>query len=134
MYTEEYLEAARRYHRERDQKLKAEREAERQKWLEKTRSAIQQIAPHHPFIQTVYLYGSLMQPGRFGTHSDLDLAVECDAIEAETPFWQDLEQALRRDVDLRPLVHPITFAVEFYGELAYERQENLSHQRAPERY
>ena len=124
MYTQEDLEAARRYHRERDQKLNTERETERLEWLEKTRAAILQIAPHHPLIQRVHLYGSLMQPGRFGPHSDLDMAVECDSIAAETPFWRDLEQGLRRDVDLRPLVHPITFAVEFYGEQVYEREDD----------
>ena len=33
-----------------------------------------------------YLFGSLLRPGRFHAASDVDVAVECDDLEAETPF------------------------------------------------
>jgi hypothetical protein len=47
--------------------------------------------------------------------------VDCDAIESETPFWRDMERALRRNVDLRPREGAVADAVAAYGELCYER-------------
>jgi hypothetical protein len=42
------IEAARQYHRERDAKRRAAREAYRQEWLEQARAAIRQHAPSFP--------------------------------------------------------------------------------------
>lgn len=50
------------------------------------------------------------------------MAIDCDDIEVETPFWRMLEQALDRDVDLRPRIGPIAWAVEEGGELCYDEQ------------
>jgi predicted nucleotidyltransferase len=125
------IEAARRYHREKEERQRAAREAYRQEWLARVRAAIGAIAPRHPQVACVYLYGSLMQPGRFTDRSDIDVAVVCDSIAAETPFWRELEHALRRDVDLRPLVDPITRAVAHHGELVYERENHFSDERHP---
>ncbi len=119
-------EASRRYHQQREQRRRAEQEAERQQWLDRTRAAIREIAPRHPTIERVYLFGSLMQPGRFRSTnerwgSDIDVAIE-GPIEAETPFASELEFALKRFVDVRPFVPPIIQAIEQYGEQIYERK------------
>jgi predicted nucleotidyltransferase len=111
--------AARVYNRRRQARRRAEREAERQHWLERAREAILRVATAHPGVRRVYLYGSLVQPGRFRADSDIDVAVACDSLESETPFWRDLERALGRDVDLRPLTGPIEEAATTTGEQVY---------------
>ena len=115
------IETARRYHQEREAQQRTAREQARQAWLLRTRDAIQRLAPRFPQMQRVYLFGSLTQPGRFRKHSDIDVAVVCETLEAETAFWQALERALQRDVDVRPLTGPIADAVAQGGELIYER-------------
>jgi predicted nucleotidyltransferase len=122
-WTAEQIEASRQYHRERDAKRRAEREAYRHEWLERVRTAIRQVAPTIPAVRRAYLFGSLMQAGRFRPDSDIDVAVECSDLEQESLFWRGLERALQREVDVRPYVEPITQAVAWYGELVYERQD-----------
>ena len=95
------------------------------------RAAITHLAPGFPALERVYLFGSLLQPGRFRPDSDIDLAVECDDLETESLFWRALERALQRDVDLRPLVEPIRSEVERYGELIYERKSDYPNQPNP---
>lgn len=109
----------REYHARRDQERRAERERLRLEVLERARAAIRKRAPEFPAIRAVYLFGSLVQPGRFHSGSDVDVAVDCDDIEAETPFWRALEKELERDVDLRPREGPIARAVEEDGERVY---------------
>ena len=53
--------------------------------------------------------------------SDIDVAVECDSLEAESAFWRALERDLRRDVDVRPLAGAVAQAVEDWGERIYGR-------------
>ncbi len=62
------------------------------------------IAARHPGVRRVVLFGSLVQPAHFRRESDIDVAVVCDSPEAESAFWRELEGALGRSVDLRPLV------------------------------
>lgn len=112
----------REYHARRDQERQAEREALRLEVLEKARSVIRRLAPAFPPIRAVYLFGSLLQPGRFRPESDVDIAVDCDDIEVETPFARALEEVLKRDVDLRPRRDAIARAVEDSGECVYERE------------
>jgi predicted nucleotidyltransferase len=112
----------REYHARRENELRQERERLRLGVLAKARDAILQSAPLFPAIRTVYLFGSLLQPGRFRSDSDVDVAIDCDDLEIETPFWRLLEEALRRDVDLRPRIGVIARAVEEEGELCYERE------------
>jgi predicted nucleotidyltransferase len=69
-----------------------------------------------------------MQPGRFTPDSDIDVAVECQSVETESAFWRVLEQALRRDVDVRPYIGAIVDAVKWYGEKVYERESDHPHQ------
>lgn len=120
------LESIRRYHRERDEKRRIQRETNRLQWIVRTRSAILQAAPHHPAIQRVYLFGSLVQSGRFRPDSDIDVAVECTDLAAESKFWRTLERVLQRDVDVRPWEEPIISAVKAYGEKVYEREGHHS--------
>ena len=122
-WSAEQIEAARQYHREREAKRRAEREAYRHDWLARARTAVRQVAPTFPAVQRAYLFGSIMQAGRFGPKSDIDVAVECSDLEQESLFWRALERALQRDVDVRPYVDPITQAVAWYGEMVYERQD-----------
>lgn len=112
----------REYHARRERELREEREALRLGLLERARGAIRQSAPRFPAIHAVWLFGSILQPGRFRPDSDIDVAVDCDDIEVETPFWRELEESLKRDVDLRPRLGPIASAVKDYGELCYERE------------
>jgi predicted nucleotidyltransferase len=115
------IEAARKYHHEREAQRRTQRERARQYWLERTRDAIRRLAPRYPQVQRVYLFGSLTQPGRFQRHSDLDVAVVCETLTAESAFWRALEQDLRRDVDVRPLTGAVADAVAQGGALVYER-------------
>lgn len=120
------LQPFREYHARRDHELRQEREALRLGVLERVRDAVRRSAPRFPAIQAVYLFGSLLQPGRFRPDSDVDVAIDCDDVEAETPFWRTLEDALKRDVDLRPRIGTVARAVEQGGELCYERQASGS--------
>ena len=117
------IEAARRYYYKREAQRRAQRETERQRWLERARRAILRIAERHPGVRRVYLFGSITQPGRFTSRSDIDVAVECEDLETESAFWHALELELERTVDLRPLAGPIAKAATASGELMYERED-----------
>jgi predicted nucleotidyltransferase len=112
----------REYHARRDQARRDEREALRREVLEEARSAIQRLAPQFPAMRAVYLFGSILQPGRFHARSDVDVAVDCDDLSQETPLWRALEETLERNVDLRPRTGAVARAVEDYGERCYERE------------
>ena len=116
------LQPFREYHARRDRELRQERESLRLGVLERVRDAVRRSAPRFPAIQAVYLFGSLLQPGQFRPDSDIDVAIDCDDVEVETPFWRMLEDALERDVDLRPRIGTVARAVEQGGELCYERK------------
>jgi predicted nucleotidyltransferase len=114
------IESARRYHREREVRRRGEREAERGYWLRRVREAVARIAAQTPGVNRVVVFGSLVQPGRFGPASDIDVAVACDSVEAESAFWQALERELERDVDVRLLTDALVEAMgkereEVYG-------------------
>lgn len=117
------IEAARQYYYERETRRHMQREAERQKWLRRVHEAVLGLISHYPGVQRVYLFGSLVQPGRFRPDSDIDVAIECDTIETESAFWQALEQDLKRNVDVRPIVGVIAEVATTSGELVYERQD-----------
>ncbi|MCB8942900.1 MAG: nucleotidyltransferase domain-containing protein [Ardenticatenaceae bacterium] len=112
----------REYHARREAARLQEREALRRQRLDAARTAIRQLAPTYPAIQAVYLFGSILQIGRFTSQSDIDVALSCDDVAVESKFWRELEAALEWDVDVRPLQHPITQAVNDYGECVYERK------------
>ncbi len=113
------LESARRYYQQREARRRAQREAERQHWLQRVREAVAQLAPQHPGVRRVVLFGSLLQPGRFGPASDIDVGVECDGVEVETAFWRALERELGRTVDVRPLTGRLAEVAAQIGEQVY---------------
>jgi predicted nucleotidyltransferase len=112
----------REYHSQREQTRHEEREALREEVLERTRSTILRLAPRFSAIRAVYLFGSVLAPDRFLPDSDVDVAIDSDDLLVETPFWRGLEDALQRNVDLRPRVGAVAQAVEDYGEQCYERE------------
>ena len=119
----EAYDAARCYYRQREARRREQRESERRAWLERAREAILRLAPRYPQVRQVYLFGSLLQPGRFRPDSDIDVAVACDALETESAFWRALERALERDVDLRPLTGAVAEAVTAGGVQVYGRKD-----------
>jgi predicted nucleotidyltransferase len=110
------------YHARRDAERLEQREKLRHTRLAAVRTAIRRLAPSYPAIQAVYLFGSIMQSGRFTPQSDIDVALASDDVAVESEFWRALEEELEWDVDLRPFQHPITQAVSDYGEIVYERK------------
>ena|GEM_PF-618523 len=115
------IESARAYHHTREAQRRAQQEAARQQQLEAAQAAIARLAPRYAGIRQVYLFGSLVQPGRFRADSDIDVALVCDTLETESAFWAALERELQRDVDVRPLVEPLIDVVTQIGRLVYER-------------
>jgi predicted nucleotidyltransferase len=126
------LRPYREYHARRERELREQREALRLSVLERARDAIRRSAPDFPAIRAVYLFGSVLQPGRFHSGSDVDVAVDCDRIETESQFWDALETALKRNVDLRPRLGAVAQAVEDYGEICYEREVPGSGEEHPQ--
>ena len=115
------LRPFREYHARRDSQVREEREALRLEVLERARDAVRRLAPLFPAIQAVYLFGSLLQPGLL-PDTYVELAIDCDDIEVETPFWRMLEEALEWDVLLVPRIW-VAAKLEIQSELCYERQQ-----------
>lgn len=120
----EGLRAARAYHRRREAARRDAREAHRQERLAAVRRAIRDLAPGEPALSAVYLFGSILQPGRFRERSDVDVAVDCDDPAAESRFWRALEDALDGPVDVRPRTGAVAAAVEHGGECVYVRGDS----------
>ncbi|MDO8540117.1 MAG: nucleotidyltransferase domain-containing protein [Opitutaceae bacterium] len=76
----------------------ARNEAERKRLLLRLREELGSLLP---VGATVFVFGSLIQAGRFGEHSDLDLALTCRPA-AFSEFWLqgELELRLGRRVDV----------------------------------
>ena len=113
------IEAARRYHHERAAERYRRREAERQQWFRRACDVVVVLAPQYPAVRRVFLFGSLVKPGRFRPDSDIDVAVLCDDVAVESAFWQAVEQALGRTVDLRPLTGVLAEVVTQEGVRVY---------------
>ena len=107
------------YHARRAASRLQEREALRESTLREARESIRRLAPEHPAVRRVYLFGSLLLPGRFRTNSDIDVAIECDDLAAETPFARALERELGTPIDLRPFEGAVGEAVGSSGEKVY---------------
>ncbi|QJA06349.1 nucleotidyltransferase domain-containing protein [Thermosulfurimonas marina] len=83
-------------------KEKARREALRQKVLSRTQRALGELYSRIPF-RRAFIFGSLVRPGAFGDHSDVDIALE--GLPPER-FWEAvalLSEILEREVDVLPL-------------------------------
>ena len=114
--------AAREYHARRQKERRAQREALRQQRLTALRQAIQDRAPRYPAIGAVYLFGSVLQAGRFTSGSDVDVAVEGADVDTESRFWRALEEDCGVAVDLRSLQGAVARAVADHGERVYVRE------------
>ena len=120
--TEQALRQAREYHTRRETRRRQQWERLRQEQYRRICAAIQLLAPAYPAVRAVYLFGSLVQPGRYRPWSDLDVAVCCDDVEEESRFWRALEEKLETRVDLRRCMGAVAQAVTTYGECVYERE------------
>ena len=116
------ISASRQYHARREAQRRSAREQIRQERYRQVRAAVERLAPAHPSLRAVYLFGSLLQPGRYGPHSDIDVAIESDDLETESRFWRALEAELQTNVDLRSLRGAIAWAVSTSGERIYGRE------------
>lgn len=65
VYREEYLR--------REQERRRRREELREQVLGQVRATVARLAPQEPAVRAVYLFGSLLQPGRFRPDSDVNL-------------------------------------------------------------
>lgn len=117
------LQASREYHRRREERERRRREGQRTSVLKKLRAQVRRLAPQFPGIRAVYVFGSVLQPGRFKSSSDLDLALEIDDLEQEGPFALALEESLGWPIDVRPYEGAVRQAVETDGETIYERED-----------
>jgi predicted nucleotidyltransferase len=122
MMDEAALLPFREYHARRERELRREREALRLGVLERARDAVRRSAPLFPAIRSVYLFGSLLQPGGILPDTDVEVAVDCEDIDMETPFWRMLEEVLDRDVLLVPRIW-VAEKLEIQSELCYERPD-----------
>jgi predicted nucleotidyltransferase len=68
----ERLVAARRHHAKRDRVRSRRHERARLDRLGRVRAAVERLAPEHPAVRTVYLFGSLGREGGFDESSDVD--------------------------------------------------------------
>ena len=122
----EDLHAARAYYDRREAARREARETRRRKRLADARRAITELAPGEPGLRAVYLFGSVLQSGRFGARSDIDVAVDCDDPAVESRFWRALEEALDAPVDVRSRTGGVASAVEYGGERVYAREDPRS--------
>ncbi len=87
--------------------------------------AVAALMAHYPGVTAAYLFGSILRPGAFHSHSDIDIAVEGLAPEAYSSLWRDLEVALPHwFIDLRelPAAGSFTKLVKLTGQKIYERE------------
>ena len=77
---------------------RAEREASREDALARTVAAIEALGPRYG-VTEAYLFGSLVRPGRFSAHSDIDVAV-AGLGPAHWAFAAELSRRVGREVDL----------------------------------
>ncbi len=79
-------------------------EQERQQVLQQVLDWLQQFGPEYG-IDLAYVFGSVIQPGRFHDHSDVDLGVEEMNPVRQIEAIADLSMAILRDVDIVDLRH-----------------------------
>lgn len=91
------IRAAGEYLAAREQQRRQQREKERLRVLEATIPVLRQIFQELPV--KVFLVGSLVRPGAFYPHSDIDVAVEGYTGD-RLDLWLELDRRLSRPVDL----------------------------------
>ncbi len=120
-FSTQQIAAARAYQRQRDDARHKARESRRLERLAAARQAIRDLALEEPALSAVYLFGSILRPGRFIARSDIDVAVDSADPAADSRFWRALEESLDLPVDVRPRTGAVATAVELAGECVYER-------------
>lgn len=91
--------------------------------------AIEVISDRYPTIQRVYLFGSILKPGRFRPASDIDIGIEGANTALCLDIWRDLERAIPNlSLDVRSLDPQDLFSERVWqkGELIYERANDSS--------
>ena len=114
----ELARASRRWLQRREDEKRARRERLRSEVRERIHDAVQAIAPRYPRVRSLTLFGSILEPGCFFKHSDVDLAIDCDDAETMSDLWRELEEKVRFPVDLRHQ-GKVALAVEMRGEQVY---------------
>lgn len=122
-FTLDDVRASRAWLARRDAERREVREGLRLERLGEVRRAVAELAAEEPGLHGVWLFGSILRPGRFHQGSDVDLAVDCDDPRVESRFWGALEQRLRVNCDVRPRIGAIARAVEEEGEKIYPAPE-----------
>ncbi len=118
----ELAQSSRRWLQRREDEKRARRERLRSEVRERIHDAVQAIAPRYPGVRSLTLFGSILEPGCFSKHSDVDLAIDCDDAETLSDLWRELEESLRIPVDLRRNQGTVALAVEMRGEQIYARE------------
>jgi predicted nucleotidyltransferase len=122
-FTAEEIRTSRAWLDQRHAVRRAAREKLRHQRLAAARRAIAELMAEEPALRAVWLFGSILQPGRFHSRSDVDVAVDCDDPHAESRFWRALEERLGSPCDVRPRKGPVARAVEQEGERIRPRGE-----------
>jgi uncharacterized protein len=120
----------------RQMRLLAERERLRGETLALVVPKLYMIGQGHASeVSRLFIFGSLVNPGRFRPDSDIDVAVEWKQKGDYFGLWRELEEAIGRDVDFRELGDdPFSQRVRAQGLTVYEsRSHQNAHLRDPRR-
>ncbi len=98
-------------------------EEKRKAALAALRRALAEVAPGFA-VEKIYLYGSLLTPGRWRHGSDVDLAVEGGlGFDEMLCLWCELDRKLPYEVDLKKLGGlPFAEKIKREGLVIYERK------------
>lgn len=98
-------------------------EDERRRLLANLLAWLDAHAPEYG-IDEAWVFGSLTRPGRFGTHSDIDLALGRDPRMRQFRIGAELSQSLGRDIDVI-LLEDCPFAARIVEEgIRWTRSES----------
>ena len=90
--------------RRRQERQLAERERARQNTLTVTILKLREIGRRHAAsVSRFFVFGSLIYPGRFGSNSDIDVAVEWQQKGDYFGLWREIEEELDCEIDFREL-------------------------------
>jgi len=116
------IEACKEGLRRRQERLLVERERLRQSTMVVVGSKLREIGRRHAgSVRRLYIFGSLVSPGRFGPGSDIDVAVDWREKGDYFGMWREIEEVLDCEVDFRELGNdPFSQRVRHGGLVVYE--------------
>ncbi len=88
--------------------------------------AVVHLAPEFPAVEAVYVFGPLVERGRFIAAAEFDVAIDCPDPETEAHFWATLEEAVNHPVNLRLCQGAVAEAVAAHGQRIYLRSDRPS--------